>query len=43
VAEAGTVNASCTLEEKKGVYVLTGLWTQSDECQFEWHAELQQE
>lgn len=40
VAAAGTVKASCTLKKTKGVYVLTGLWTQSDEGQFEWHAEL---
>jgi hypothetical protein len=40
VAEAGTVKASCKLKKRRGAYVLTGLWTQSDQGQFEWHAEL---
>jgi hypothetical protein len=43
VAEAGTVKASCTLKKKKSTYVLSGLWTQSDQGQFEWHAELEQQ
>jgi hypothetical protein len=39
-ADAGTVKAFCTLKLEEDVYVLTGLWTQSDTGQFEWHAEL---
>jgi hypothetical protein len=38
--QAGTVKASCTLEEQNGTYVLSGLWTQSDTGVWEWHAEL---
>lgn len=41
MADAGIVKASCTLKKKKGVYVLTGLWSQSDTGLWEWHAELE--